>query len=163
MDTKSAKCGKCNIILGKDCHSSLTKAMNFIDNHIAKIALNKKEMAIKAVDNPKPVAKDKNINTVPRDDLDGREPLVCGLRNTGVICFFNSVLQNLVQTPLLRGLLDYTNKDYHEVIYHPKYGSLHVKVPNETAKNMITKYTEFLSSLDVKERSKPLHAYQVSL
>ena len=169
LDTAVVRCSKCARDLAVQSHSSILRVSNLIGDFLKKqnatagVVSPKKEPVVVeqkhtngTVDSPK----DTTREAVPEVTL--TEHYVIGLKNTGVICFFNSVLQNLVQTPMLRACMNYTSDNYKDTLVSKTYGTVHINVASGTASSMVTKYKSLLKLLDFKERgSKAIHAYQV--
>ena len=162
-------CGKCNREFLRDSHSSISRVVHIIEDlvmkHQAKSVVAKPvEETVKLVSNDTNDLKCGN-GSVAREETNvpiAMEPNVTGLKNTGVICFFNSVLQNLVQTSMLRAALEHSSLGYSDTIDSKTYGSLNIEIGKDPGNGMLSKYLSFLQSLDRKDRSKAFYPYQAS-
>lgn len=167
LGTTVVRCSKCARELPTKSHSSIERVSNIIGDF-----LKKQNTTPAAAVSPKkgppvtdqPLVNGNHGNHTPAPEQPPTEHHISGLKNTGVICFFNSVLQNLVQTPMLRASLNYTSDGYKDTIHSQTYGSIDLNLTSSTPPNMASKYLSFLKLLDSKERGgKGIHAYQVRL
>ena len=163
LTSGSVNCAKCAKELPKECHSAIECVVNVIEDML-------KKHKVEPVSTPKKENQneDKQRNGISKDtkspDLVPEvviERHIIGLKNTGVICFFNSVLQNLVQTPLLRACVEYTNGGYSDALHSKNYGIMNVSVTGDESSGMCSKFNSFFQQIDSTERNKTFHAYKV--